>query len=84
MTYNWGASYPPYGFRIAMYDASNPSQGWVSWPPTSTDTNPTGWGQINGYNMDAYPEGLTVGLMLALSTVAVAVSARYFRKPPKL
>jgi len=30
------------------------------------------------------PEGLTVGVMISLSTVAVIVSARYFRKPPKI
>jgi hypothetical protein len=30
------------------------------------------------------PEGLTLGVMLALSTIAVIVSIRYFRKPPKL
>ena len=84
MTTIWGAGYPPYGIRIAMYDASKPSQGWVSWPPTSTDTNPDSWGQVTGILTGDIPEGLTVGLMLALSTVAVAVSARYFRKPPKL
>jgi hypothetical protein len=85
MTTSWGGGYPPYGIRIAMYDASNPSQGWVSWPPTSTDTNPSGWGQIGAEpGMGEYPEGLTVGLMLSLSAVAAAVSIRYFRKPPKL
>ena len=30
------------------------------------------------------PEGLTLGVMLALSTIAVAVSIRYFRKQPKI
>jgi hypothetical protein len=30
------------------------------------------------------PEGLTVGVMLALSTIAVIVSTRYFRKQPKI
>jgi hypothetical protein len=84
--FSWGGSPPPQGLRIAMYDASNPAQGWVSWPPTSTDTNPASWGQIATYDtaMGAAPEGLTVGLMLALSAVAVVVSTRYFRKPPKL
>ena len=77
----WGANPPPEGVRIAMYDASNPSQGWVAWPPASTADNPSTWGVINNYSMDPAPEGLTVGLMLALSSVAVVVSARYFRKP---
>ena len=30
------------------------------------------------------PEGLTLGVMLALSTIAVIVSIRYFRKQPKI
>jgi outer membrane protein assembly factor BamB len=29
------------------------------------------------------PEGLTIGVMLTLSTVAVIVGTRYFRKRPK-
>jgi PQQ-like domain len=32
---------------------------------------------------DPIPEGLTIGVMLLLSTVAVIVSARYYRKRPK-
>jgi len=32
----------------------------------------------------AIPEGLTIGVMLSLSTVAVIVSTRYFRKRPKI
>ena len=83
MVYAWGSGYPPYLIRIAMYDASNPTQGWVSWPPTSTDANPSGWGQIASVNMDPIPENLTVGLMLTLSAVAVALSSGYFRKLPK-
>jgi hypothetical protein len=82
--FSWGASPPPHGVRVAMYDASNPSQGWVSWPPTSTDTNPGSWGGIDTYLAAPAPEGLTVGLMMTLSAVAVVVSVRYFRKPPKL
>jgi hypothetical protein len=84
--WSWGANPPPVALRIAMYDASNPSQGWVSWPPASTDTNPSSYGNIATYDtaMGPAPEGLTVGLMLALSAVAVVVSTRYFRKPPKL
>jgi hypothetical protein len=30
------------------------------------------------------PEGLTLGVMMALSTIAVIVSTRYFRKQPKI
>ncbi len=76
----WGA--PPLGLRIACYDAS--TGNWVSWPPTSSADNPSTWGQINTYSDTAYPEGLTVGLMLAVSAVAVVVSMRYFRKQPRI
>ena len=80
----WGASPPPENVRVAMYDASNPALGWISWPPESSADNPSTWGQINGYSMEPAPEGLTIGLMLALSSVAAVVSIRYFRKPQKL
>jgi hypothetical protein len=66
-----------------MYDASNAAQGWVAWPPTN-ETNPSRWGSIPTYEAAPAPEGLTIGVMLAVSAVAVVVSIRYFRKPPKL
>ena len=47
---------------------------------TAVDT----MGNIATSNMTVVPEGLTIGVMLLLSTVAVIVSARYFRKQPKL
>ena len=40
-------------------------------------------GNIATANMTVIPEGLTVGVMLMLSTIAVVISARYFRKHPK-
>jgi hypothetical protein len=82
--FDWGGSPPPHGVRVAMYDASNPSQGWVAWPPTSTDTNPDSWGGIFTYMAAPAPEGLTIGVMLLVSSVAVVVGIRYFRKQPKL
>jgi hypothetical protein len=82
--WDWGGNPPPHGVRVAMYDASNPSQGWVAWPPTSTDTNPDSWGGIFTYMAAPAPEGLTIGVMLLVSSVAVVVGIRYFRKQPKL
>ena len=41
-------------------------------------------GNIATSNLTVVPEGLTIGVMLLLSTVAVIVSMRYFRKQPKL
>jgi hypothetical protein len=83
--WDWGANPPPHGVRIAMYDASNAAQGWVAWPPQAVSLdNPSHWGSIPDYMASPAPEGLTIGVMLALSSVAVVVSMRYFRKPPKL
>jgi len=40
-------------------------------------------GNIATSNLTVVPEGLTIGVMLVLSTVAVIVSIRYFRKRPR-
>ena len=74
---------PPHGLRVAVYDASNAAAGVQAWPPTPQD-NPSRWGSISGYVGGAYPEGLTIGLMVLLSSVAMVVGIRYFRKKPKI
>ena len=51
------------------------------WPPESSPDVPNGWGTGNTIFGDPIPEGLTVAVMLSLSTIAVLVSTRYFRKP---
>jgi hypothetical protein len=79
--WGWGANPPPHGVRIACYDASNAAQGWVQWPPT-TDTNPSRWGLMETYAAAPAPEGLTIGFMVLLSSIAVVVGTRYFRKRP--
>jgi hypothetical protein len=78
---DWGGNPPPHGVRVACYDASNAAAGWQAWPPT-TDTNPSRWGLIADYTASPAPEGLTIGVMALLSSVAVLVSTRYFRKRP--
>jgi hypothetical protein len=71
--------------RVAAYDASNTSAGVITWPPYSSadvpDTYGAGTSDISGGTI---PEGLTVGVMVALSSIAVIVSIRYFRKQPKI
>jgi hypothetical protein len=66
--------------RLAIYDAATGIT--VMWPPYSDanvpDTYGAGTTDISGGTI---PEGLTIGLMLALSSVAVIVSTRYFKKP---
>jgi hypothetical protein len=87
---SWAGSAPgstygngPYGVRVAMYDAGNTSQGWVAWPPASSADNPSTWGEISDINLGTYPEGLTIGVMVLVSSFAVIVSSLYFRKRPK-
>jgi hypothetical protein len=75
----WGANPPPQGVYVAMYDASNASQGWIAWPPTSAD-NPSRWGLIADYTGTPLPEGLSVGVVVLLSSVVVMVGAFCFRK----
>ena len=84
-----GTSIPGMGIdtavRVAAYDASNPSAGVLTWPPMSSANVPDDYGlddaDITGGTI---PESLSVGVMLALSFVAMIVSTRYFRKQPKL
>ena len=78
----WGMGAPPLGVHIGCYDES--TNNTVVWPPGSSADNPMTWGVIDGYTADPWPEGLTIGVMLALSSVAAVVSLRYFKKPPKL
>jgi hypothetical protein len=77
----WGGSPPPNGFRVAMYDESNATQGWIAWPPTSAD-DPSGWGLIYTY-AGTIPDGFSIGVVALLSTVAVAVAFYALRKRPK-
>jgi hypothetical protein len=87
---SWAASAPgstygagPYGVRVAMYDASKPSQGWIAWPPASSADNPSTWGEISDIALSTYPEGITVGLMVLTSSVVALLGFYYVRKRPK-
>ena len=79
MGYTWGTF-------IGYYDASTDTlQQWPA-APASPD-NPDSWGFIP-YEMEPnpvpdIPEGLTVGVMLMISTIAVVVGMRHYRKQPK-
>jgi hypothetical protein len=81
---SWGANPPPEGLYVGMYDASNPSQGsqgWVAWPATSADI-PNRWGSIGTYGTEI-PEGLSLAVAVALSSVAIVIGTIYLRKRPK-
>jgi hypothetical protein len=70
-----------WNFRLAAYDASNPSAGVKAWPPTSPDV-PNGWG-IENYTSDPIPESLSLGVVVLLSSAALIVGSVYLRKRPK-
>jgi hypothetical protein len=65
--------------RLAIYDAGTGTT--VMWPPYSSANDPSTYGAgTTDLSMTAIPEGLTIGVMVLLSSVAVVVSTRYFRK----
>lgn len=70
------------GFSNNMYmEYTDASTGETfKWPPESSPIIPDSWGTGTTEFGDPIPEVLTVGVMLSLSTVAVIVSTRYFRK----
>ncbi len=67
-----------WNFLFGAYDASNSGDGLQSWPPTDPDV-PEEWG-IENYSSEPIPEGLTFGVMVLLSTVAMLVGYRYLVK----
>jgi hypothetical protein len=71
-----------FAMRIAYTDASTSTT--QAWPPApATADNPDGWGYVP-YSMDAVPESLTLGLVLALSSVAVVAGVVLIKKPKAL
>jgi hypothetical protein len=69
--------------RMAAYDASTGQT--VMWPPYSNANQPDTYGTgTTDFTMVPIPEGLTIGIMLSLSTIAVIVSSRHFRKQPRI
>jgi hypothetical protein len=71
-----------FGMRLAYTDASTSTT--QTWPPApATADNPDGWGYVP-YSMDAVPESLTLGLVLALSSVAVVAGVVLIKKPKTL
>ena len=71
---------PPIGLRVACYDASNSEAGVQAWAPDSERDVPEGWGLISEYGGGPIPEGLTIGVMVLLSSVSVLIASHYFRK----
>lgn len=70
---------PEWGLRVAVYDESNSAAGVQAWPPLSDRDVPNGWG-LNTYSENPIPEGLSFGVVVLSSSVAVIIGYRYFRK----
>ncbi len=68
------------GDRVAAYDASNPSAGVLTWPSNSGANVPGDYG-LAEITYETVPEGLGIGVMVLVSSVAMIVGVRYFRKP---
>jgi hypothetical protein len=69
--------------RLGAYDANTGTT--YMWPPYSSADVPDTYGtEVTDISGGTMPEGLTVGVMMALSSIAVIVSIRYFRKQPKI
>jgi hypothetical protein len=68
--------------RLAVYDANTGKT--LMWPPYSSANDPNTYGTGLTSFGGAIPEGLTIGVMMLVSSVAVVVSSRYFRKQPKI
>jgi hypothetical protein len=71
---------PNFWIYVAAYDDSNSAET-QSWPPGSSDV-PDDWGLMNAVQ-ETYPEPLTIGAVVLLSSVAVAVGFYCLRKRPK-
>lgn len=72
-------------FRVAYFDAHEGGNGLQVWPPSTTDTNPAGWGYITYESFpnpepDVIPEGIGLVAVIALSSVAVIAGSVLLRK----
>ena len=73
---------PEFWIYVAAYDESNSDAGVQSWPSGSSDV-PDDWGLMNSVQ-EQIPEGLTIGVMVLLSSVSVLIASHYFRKRSRI
>ena len=72
-----------WNLRVAVYDASNADAGVQAWPPESDADVPDSWGMEN-YSMDQIPEGLSLGVLVLLSSAAVIAATVVLRKRSRI
>ena len=72
---------PTWNFRLAVFD-ENSTAGVLAWPPTPRD-EPGRWG-VQLYLTEVVPEGFGLGVVVLLSSVALAVSLYCLRKRSRI
>lgn len=70
--------------RVAVYDASNPGAGVKSWPPGTNVNVPDNYGADPADTQNPIPEGIGLGAVVALSSVAVLVGGFCYRKRSRM
>jgi hypothetical protein len=75
------ATTPEIGLYIAYYDAHTGGYGLQAWPAASAKNAAANWGDIP-YSMDPIPEGFNVGIILALTSIAVIAGAIVIKRAP--
>jgi len=69
-----------WNFRLAAFDENTTTL--AAWPPTPID-EPDRWG-IQNYYSEVVPESFSLGVVVLLSSVALAVTFYYLRKRPRI
>ncbi len=68
---------------IALYDASNVAAGIQTWPPGANANSPSTWGVNDASGLSTIPEGLGIGSLTMLASVAVLIGFFCLRNMPK-
>lgn len=70
-----------WNLRLAAYDASTDTT--AAWPEGSDANDPSTWGMEN-YTSETIPEGLSLGVLMLLSSVAVVAATVVLRKRSRI
>ncbi len=68
---------------VAVFDASNPAAGVISWPPNGDPNVPNTYGLNDASVPSTIPEGLNFGVIAMLALAAAVVGFYYMRKQPR-
>ena len=68
---------------VAVYDASNPATGIVTWPPNGDINVPNTYGFNDASAPSTMPEGLDFSVVAMVSLTAVVIGCLYLKKQPK-